>query len=243
MRTSEIGHGEPFLSGTEVARTRSLPRRIALIDAESGKSAVPTSLILDDFAEAFDVYAHHDAVPGALVPELIRVDRRQDGGSDASELPDLDTIVLGCSLEQISPPGSASRLIGPIPEGTRLYAIASDERYGLQAVPGLLDPIKDSCSRCGIAWCGCLVAYASAMIPMTARSARMGVMRRHLSEATDRLILAVRCGTDAGMIETRAPVPRFIYRSIVKRREMLQSGGEEYPLPDSPEGKPRHQRT
>lgn len=206
-----------------------LPRRIALIDIDAGKKKTATSFILDDFEEAFSVYAHHDADPEASIPELIRTPSDRTFSSDTRELHDIDTIVLGCSLNASDSSDRLRALLSNLSAAhvltsdARAYMIASDTRYEPENAKSTFSSFENLWLQAGASWCGGLAAYASALIPATAHMARMGMARRRLSEATDRLILTVRCGTGAGTIVVPAPVPRFIYRLVANNQTGTES--------------------
>lgn len=212
MRMRITTQGELTSNRTNSSCIPILPRRIALIDTGDGDRSA-TSLILDDFEEAFRAYAHHDSGPGCRIPKIARVS--SDRLSALDELS--DTVVLGYAVGDGTLPVEALELISTLAEGTRLYAIAADGRYGRDGADNPFGALEHLCARSGVSWRGGLVANASEMIPACAGMPRMGMARRRLSEATDKLILAVRCGIDAGLIEARAPIPRFVYSLIHNR--------------------------
>lgn len=191
----------------------ALPRQIALIDASDSKET-KTTFVLDDFEEAFNVYARHDADPGMLAPEIFRFDMAGMDEHDKRKLSHFDTLVIGCALGG----RSIERLQGFLAQGTRLYAIAVSDDYKVGHVVLSLTSLKDTCSEQGLSWYGGLAVGADNLIPYMRGKPRMGMLRRRLSEATDKLILAVRCGTDAGTITVPAPIPHFIYHLIAAQR-------------------------
>ena len=213
MMTEARAHEAGGLPG---ASAPALPRRIAVIDGGGDGRGSPISLVLDDFEEAFWVYARHGAGPDARIPRIDRLSPSDPAALGASA----DAVVLGCALRSGTMPEEALMVVAALPEDTRLYAIATDERYGAGSAPSPIASLRESCAETGVCCCGGLIAYASSLIPAAANMPRMGMARRRLSEATDRLILAVRCGTDAGTIEARPPIPRFAYRLLLdlKRR-------------------------
>ena len=215
MAVSRNGHDAPRADAEPAAPT--LPRHIALINADDG-TRTATALILDDFDEAFAVYAHHDVSLDAFAPQI---DRVMPGSLDTDHERShvcFDTAVLGCALCDGNSDEHVADLIrvlvknGSLGKGARLYAIVSTTRYEPDYAIASFTRLEAICSEYRLAWCGGLAVGASDMIPATAEMPRMGMMRRRLSEATDMLILAVRCSADAGTIMVPASVPRFVYR-------------------------------
>lgn len=205
----------------------ALPHHIALIDADNLSGKTATSFILDDFEEAFAVYAHHDADPDTRIPEITRFGLNYMNVTGTRALARFDTIILSYALSDgNSPDGatSSSRALLTKCEpkaGTRLYAIASTSDYESTRAASSFAPLEALCSEHHLSWCGGLAAGTGDMITRTANMPRMGMMRRSLSEATDKLILAVRCGTGAGTIVVPAPVPQFVYHAIAYRQSKL----------------------
>lgn len=202
----------------------ALPRRIALIDASPRDTDESISLILDDFAEAFEVYARLDADANTVVPQISRITWDNADAVDSHNLSAFDTIVLGFRTHGDNRPTHFTALLKSLashqdlmPEA-RLYAIAATDLYEPKAALPSSDELEDLCARAGISWCGGLAVGASDMIPAVAHTPRMGFLRRRLSEATDDLILAIRCGTTAGVIEATPPIPRFVYQAMTNSR-------------------------
>lgn len=201
-----------------------LPHHIALINADADGRQTITAFILDDFEEAFGVYARLDADPEAFIPQISRIapgSLRADGERARAHF---DTVVLGYAFNDDE---STCRIVNLIRDlvahssfskGTRLYAIACTSDYESENAVASFGSLKAVCPEHKLSWCGGLAVAASDMIPTTANMPRMGMMRRRLSEATDKLILAVRCGVDASTITVPAPVPRFAYRLFAKKQ-------------------------
>lgn len=229
MRMRATTRGEFISSGAENSPVPVLPRRIALIDITAGEKKTAASFILDDFEDAFNVYAHHDASPEVSIPELIRIPSDHTFSPDTRGLRDIDTVVLGCSLNGSDSRDRLRALLSNLSAahvltaGARAYMIASDSRYKPKHAKSPFSSFENLWLQAGVSWRGGLAAYASALIPTAAHMARMGMARRRLSEATDRLILAVRCGTGAGTIVVPAPVPRFIYRLVANSQAGTES--------------------
>ena len=61
-----------------------------------------------------------------------------------------------------------------------------------------LAALEERCGERGLVWCGGLAVGDAGLLPNMARRPRMGWARRRVSEALDRLVLALLAGEDAG---------------------------------------------
>ena len=198
----------------------TLPRHIALVNADGDSCSSAIAFILDDFEEAFNVYARHDTDPDTCAPDITRLDANRAKGAGTRALPSFDTVILGyAACESDLPSRIANQLHDLSTPGTRLYAIETAEDHDPEFAASSFKSLKTFCSEYRLSWCGGLAVGASDMIPAVASAPRMGMMRRRLSEATDKLILAVRCGTDAGTITVPAPVPQLVYQFFVNKHQ------------------------
>ena len=195
-----------------------LPHRIALVNASPRGGRATTKLILDDFSEALQAYERLDANPYASIPQLAFFTWNRPNAFDPRDLSAFGTIVLGYPLYYDSLPSHAIELLDNLiasrapSSNTRLYAVANMGFYEPSQIAPSFHLLENCCARAGIQWHGGLAVGGGGMVSAVADTPRMGIMRRHLSETTDKLILAVRCGTDAGTIESRCPIPRFAYK-------------------------------
>lgn len=182
------------------------PRRVALVCASPRGERSATAHLLADLAEALPVYAR---MAGVAAPEL--VDARGAKGLRGG-----DAVVLGYPLYVDALPsglvGLLERARGELRPGARVYALCNMGFYEPeQIVPSFL-VLENFCAAAGARWMGGVAVGAGGMVLPTARSPRMGMMRRWVSEAVDQLIMAVLAGTGAGVIEARPPLPRAAYR-------------------------------
>lgn len=186
--------------------TRALPRRVALVNASPRGSRATTAHLLADLAEALPVYARLADVAG---PELVRA-------AAPTELASCDAVVLGYPLYvDALPSGMVDLLVRARDElgpGTRVYALANMGFYEPEQTAPSFSVIENFCAAAGAHWSGGVAVGAGGMVLPVAGTPRMGMMRRSVSEAVDRLIMAVLGGTGAGVIEARPPIPRFAYR-------------------------------
>lgn len=185
------------------------PQRILLVHAKApADSPEPlreldqaAGLLLDDFAEAFAVYARLSAAghgnAAATVPVLQRISLSEmstcaRGALDETDR--FDAVVIGFAAEYPHAP-NISHMVVP---GARVYAVGAladvaasdgaDQRNIVEAFGAL----AQACRRDGLAWSGHLAVASAEVLPRLTRSPRMGMYRRPVSEAIDRLILSVR---------------------------------------------------
>lgn len=167
---------------SEVA-ARALPTRVALVSAGGGDAA---STLLADAAEALPVYAR---LSGVAAPELVRA----VAGADVARC---DTVLLALALGSAAPRVEELPL-SYAPAGTRVYALLCvDDDPGIAT--HALAALEERCGERGLAWRGGLVVGDAGLLPDMARRPRMGWARRRVSEALDRLVLALLAGEDAG---------------------------------------------
>lgn len=168
--------------GSPVDETGPLAGRVALVDASHDAA---TGALLADAAEALPVYAR---LAGTEPPELVRA----DAGADVARC---DTVLLGLSLD-----GTARIEELPLayaPAGARVYAlltVAGDPQIARYALAAL----EERCELQGLRWMGALAVGDAGLLPRIARCPRMGWARRRVSEALDRLLIALLAGQHAG---------------------------------------------
>ena len=178
---------------------KGAPRRhVALVAVGADGARRTAAHLLDDFAEALGVYAR---LGGDVAPEIMRDER----GS-------ADTLVLGFSVEDAE---AASRLLRSLASGTRVYALVTTEEYESARAVAALEQLGHACTDADLAWEGGLAAGGAALRDAVRRTPRMGWLRRNLSEKVDQLVLAVRCGTSAGTLESKPPLPRWVSRLVI----------------------------
>lgn len=196
------------------------------------------AFLLADFAEALNVYARLSATgkggADTPIPEV-----RQHVVAPAESHADMagfDTLVIGYAARTRR--GSDARAavaadagvlpallaqLGDMPApGARVYGLcAAFGATGSGAGDGTVDPpragdtpssLSAACRARGLVWCGSLTVEHADLLPRLALSPRMGIFRRPVSEATDRLILAVRTGA-AFDPETVRPGGRLLMRA------------------------------
>ena len=118
--------------------------------------------------------------------------------------------------------------------GTRVYAAIRAAQEGAKQARGTAVRLHEACERLDQLWCGGVVVCAGSGIAALRHSPRMGLLRRPLSEAMDKLVGAVRMGcsiehaqllgggnagsvdTD-GMVRAKPALPAPIWHATIKR--------------------------
>lgn len=208
----------------EHARTAvRAPQRIALVSLPANASVA--GLVLDDFRAALIAYARLSSTgsQAAAHPPLLRVDvaredeRNVGDGEDAvrpaTALATCDTVVAAYAPDDAEPTrGLAAQTLGAalaqlaargyLMPGTRIYGIACAARAdGADGVHALDDAAR-ACAQASLAWCGGTVVTDAALIPRLMRAPRLGMWRRPVSRAIDRLVAAVRMGCALDELDT-----------------------------------------
>ena len=173
---------------TDDVRPR-LPKRIALVTV--GETHALPSLMANDFEDALGAYSEIGRTRPPSVLHSLEGD------------PAVDAVVIMFAA-------SDARLVAGLLaslEGTRLvYALASDDAEDAENALGALDALEDTCNTQGLSWRGGLAVPCRTWYEARMAKPRMGSARRSLSEATDDVVLALRCGNYAGVSVVKAPL-------------------------------------
>lgn len=118
--------------------------------------------------------------------------------------------------------------------GTRVYVVVQAACERTEGACMLIERLRQACELRRLTWCGGVIACTGSGIAALRHSPRMGLLRRPFSEATDKLVGAVRMGCSVehaqllgggnvssvdtdGMVRARPAVPALIWRAIIKR--------------------------
>ena len=117
---------------------------------------------------------------------------------------------------------------------TRVYVVVQAACERTEGACMLIERLRQACELRRLTWCGGVIACTGSGIAALRHSPRMGLLRRPFSEATDKLVGAVRMGCSVehaqllgggnassvdtdGMVRARPAVPALIWRAIIKR--------------------------
>lgn len=170
------------------------PHRVGLVCLDAGEKGA-ARLLLDDLAAATDAYERRTGMSDGAI-ELLELAGGSAAGVDAL------VVALGDDAPSCDLPHGAQ-------PGTPVYAILAcdSDAAGLEAW----------CRENGLAWSGSLVAGDARLLPAAWSSPRLGWLRRPVSEAVDALVLALRTGSDAGLIRVRLSPARRAWSALLAR--------------------------
>ncbi len=107
------------------------------------------------------------------------------------------------------PGDSLASTLSRLEPGTQVYAIVCCDSCDADEAWDAVSSLEKQCSEAGLLWCGGMVVPGAENLPRVWGKPRMGRTRRRVSEVTDELLLAIRCGEPAGTIIVR---PRLSWR-------------------------------
>ena len=116
---------------------------------------------------------------------------------------------------------------------TRIYVIVQAAYGSAEQAHVAVGRLREACEHRGLSWCGGVTVCTGAGIAALRRSPRMGLLRRSLSEAIDKLVGAVRMGCSVehaqrlgggnaddvdtdGMVYAEPALPAPIWRNAMK---------------------------
>ena len=172
----------------DVARSR-LPKRIALVTV--GKTRTLPSLMANDFEDALGAYSE---IGGTRPPTVLH---------SLEGEPAVDAVVITFSASDAQ---LAEDLLANLESTCLVYALASNDAEDAENALRALDALKDACNKQGLSWRGGLAVPCRVWYEAHMARPRMGSARRSLSEATDDVVLALRCGNYAGVSIVKVPL-------------------------------------
>lgn len=166
-----------------------LPKRIALVAV--GETHTLPSLMANDFEDALGAYSEIGGTRPPAVSHSLEGD------------PAIDAVVVAFAANDAQ---SAVNLLASLKSTCLVYALASEDSAGARNALKALDLLRDACSEQGLSWMGGLAVPCRVWYEARMSKPRMGSARRSLSEATDDIVLALRCGSYAGVSVVKAPL-------------------------------------
>ena len=209
----------------EANQQANKPKTLQKIAYVSIPDSADLEFLLWDLQDAIAAYAQ---LSGTALPHPVDLEADDAGAVDGivlaiEDVADDETLT---AIEQ-----TLERFGGT---GTRVYAAIRAAQEGAKQAHGTAVRQHKACERHDQLWCGGIVVCTGAGIAVLRHSPRMGLLRRPFSEATDKLVGAVRMGcsikhaqllgggnaggVDAdGTVRARPAVPAPIWRAIIKR--------------------------
>ena len=183
------------------------PHHVGLVCLSPHGKASTSRLLLDDLAAATRAYERR-AEMGEHTLELFEVTRPEEAAG-------ADALVLAMPLYVDELPSNAigelARIGATAHPGTRVYALLNCGFFEPEQMTSGARVLELWCQEHGLAWAGAVLVGGGGMVPSIWGSPRLGWIRRPVSEATDELVLALRSGSDAGVIPVRQRIPRWAY--------------------------------
>lgn len=117
--------------------------------------------------------------------------------------------------------------------GTRVYVVVQAACERTEGACMLIERLRQACELRRLTWCGGVIACTGSGIAALRHSPRMGLLRRPFSEATDKLVGAVRMGCSVehaqllgggnassvdtdGMVRAKPALPAPIWHAVIK---------------------------
>ena len=173
-------------------RTLRSPRQIGLASDAAPSEDKILDFVLSDFRDALAAYAR---ISGTAVPRM-----QIFAGDDPGDTLPADTVILSShvdtaehALDAFSSLCTSIDTAETLIEEQRVYALFC--LAGSRTAPDVLSHhCRALCDQHGFTWCGMLVIDNANALARHSGQPRLGFWRRPASEATDRLIGAVRAG-------------------------------------------------
>ena len=209
----------------ETTARGDVPKTLQTIAYISIPKSADLEFLLWDLQDAIAAYAR---LSGTAFPRPVDLEADDAGAVDGivlaiEDVADDETLT---AIEQ-----ALERFGGT---GTRVYAAIRAAQEGAKQARGTAVRLHEACERLDQLWCGGVVVCAGSGIAALRHSPRMGLLRRPLSEAMDKLVGAVRMGcsiehaqllgggnagsvdTD-GMVRAKPALPAPIWHATIKR--------------------------
>lgn len=154
-------------------------------------------------------------------------------GASGTELSETLAWMIGATTWTETDGGDGSS----ISPGARAFAVCALDSPDAGGAESSFRTLRDWCAERGARWCGGLAVGGGGLVPLVRNEPRMGMLRRPVSERMDQLIGAIRAGLSVaeaaerfgapkalltqasrGMIEARCPLPRWLYRAVMRRQ-------------------------
>lgn len=202
-----------------------VPKTLRTIAYISIPDSADLEFLLWDLQDAIAAYAQ---LSGTALPRPVDLKADDAGAVDGIVLAVEDTPVD----EAVADIAKALDRFGDT--GTRVYVVVQAACERTEGACMLIERLRQACELRRLTWCGGVIACTGSGIAALRHSPRMGLLRRPFSEATDKLVGAVRMGCSVehaqllgggnassvdtdGMVRARPAVPALIWRAIIKR--------------------------
>lgn len=208
----------------EATSRGDVPKTLQTIAYISIPNSADLEFLLWDLQDAIAAYAQ---LSGTALPHPVDLKANSADTADGIVLAVEDTPVD----EAVADIAKALDRFGDT--GTRVYVVVQAACERTEGACMLIERLRQACELRRLTWCGGVIACTGSGIAALRHSPRMGLLRRPFSEATDKLVGAVRMGCSVehaqllgggnassvdtdGMVRARPAVPALIWRAIIK---------------------------
>lgn len=209
----------------EATARGNVPKTLQTIAYISIPDSADLEYLLWDLQDAIAAYAR---LSGTALPHPVDLKANSADTADGIVLAVEDTPVD----EAVADIAKALDRFGDT--GTHVYVVVQAACERTEGACMLIERLRQACELRRLTWCGGVIACTGSGIAALRHSPRMGLLRRPFSEATDKLVGAVRMGCSVehaqllgggnagsvdtdGMARARPAVPALIWRAIIKR--------------------------
>ena len=209
----------------EANQQANKPKTLQKIAYVSIPDSTDLEVLLWDLQDAIAAYAQ---LSGTALPHPVDLKANSADTADGIVLAVEDTPVD----EAVADIAKALDRFGDT--GTRVHVVVQAACERTEGACMLIERLRQACELRRLTWCGGVIACTGSGIAALRHSPRMGLLRRPFSEATDKLVGAVRMGCSVehaqllgggnassvdtdGMVHVKPAVPAPIWRAIIKR--------------------------
>ena len=210
----------------EAAAQGDKPKTLQNIAYISIPDSADLEFLLWDLQDAIAAYAR---LSGTSLPRPVNL-----GTDDAGSVADGIVFAVEDALDNEEMAAVEQTLDYLGTAETRVYAVVQAAYANAGQAYAAVSHLREACERRGLSWCGGVIACTGSGIAALRHSPRMGLLRRPLSEAIDKLVGAVRMGcsvehaqrlggsnaedVDAdGTVHAEPTAPAPIWRAAMKR--------------------------
>lgn len=209
----------------ETTARGDVPKTLQTIAYISIPNSSDLEFLLWDLQDAIAAYAQ---LSGTALPHPVDLKANSADTADGIVLAVEDTPVD----EAVADIAKALDRFGDT--GTRVYVVVQAACERTEGACMLIERLRQACELRRLTWCGGVIACTGSGIAALRHSPRMGLLRRPFSEATDKLVGAVRMGCSVehaqllgggnassvdtdGMVRVKPALPAPIWHAIMKR--------------------------
>ena len=179
------------------------PTQVGLVNAAGRRCAGVGEVLLADMAEAGAVYERRGGMEKVISFGCVGLE------GDVSAC---DAVVVALDVAD----AQFGELLGRLRAGCAVYVVCLCVECQAEEALATIYALEEACDQRGLAWRGAFAIEDAQVIEPFAGMPRMGFWRRPVSEAVDCMLLAVRCGAEAGCVPVRQGWLRRLRARLVR---------------------------